>query len=107
MDPLRTYEDVTAACAAIADLCSHLAALTSHFAGDVFVWQPRKRAVVPRPLSGDMAVIDPSAGAIEQTVEMGKQPLICVVTSAGRVIARDWKTGDWLEGTIDPGSRVS
>ncbi|MCC6678821.1 MAG: hypothetical protein IT436_16955 [Phycisphaerales bacterium] len=75
------------------------------FAGDVSVWKHGRRAIVPRPFSGDVAMIDPVSGTIERNVALGQQPLTCVATSNGRVIARDWKSGDWLEGQIHSQAR--
>lgn len=72
------------------------------WAADPFVCSKRRRAFVPRPYSGDIAVVDPDAGAIEGFVRVRGKPLSCVVTSTGRVIARAWRTGEWLEGETTP-----
>src|SRR5262249_39703210 len=73
---------------------------TRQFAGDLFVWRAHPQAVVPRLCSGDVAVVNPDSGTIENVIALGRQPLCCVVTQGGRLIARDWKSGDWLEGTL-------
>lgn len=73
---------------------------TRQFAGKLFIWSGGQRAVIPRPFSGDVAVVDPSRGLIESTLTLRQQPLYCVVTTNGHVIARDWKTGNWIEGTL-------
>jgi hypothetical protein len=73
---------------------------TRQFAGNLFVWSARQRAVIPRPFSGDV-LVDPKQRVSVSTLTLGAQPLSCVVTVAGQVIARDWKTGKWLEGQLD------
>jgi hypothetical protein len=78
---------------------------TMQFAGELFVWAAQRKAVIPRPFSGDVAVIDPVAGRIKCKAPLGRQPLSCVVTANGRVIARDWKSGAWIEGNIPTNPR--
>jgi hypothetical protein len=70
------------------------------FVENPFVWEAAGKAAVPRPFSGDVAIIDPERGRIESLVPLGKQPLRCAVTRDGVVIARDWQSGEWLQGTI-------
>lgn len=86
-------------------LLQEAASGTAQFAGDLFVWRACRKAVIPRPFSGDIAILNVDTGAIERIVALGRQPLSCVVTKTGRVIARDWKTGDWLEGHVPTGGR--
>jgi hypothetical protein len=74
--------------------------ITQVFAGDLFVWAACQKAVIPRPFSGDVVVVDPKQCVIESSLSLKGQPLLCVVTKTGHVIARDWKTGDWSEGTL-------
>jgi hypothetical protein len=78
---------------------------TMQFAGELFVWKARRKAVISRPFSGDIAVVDPDSGTIECVVALGRQPLSFVVTDSGRVIARDWKSGDWIEGSMPRATR--
>lgn len=78
---------------------------TRCFAGHLHVWERQQLAVVPRPFSGDIAFIDPVSCNIKYTVPIGKQPLTCVVTDNERIIAQDWKTGEWLEGSAKSGRR--
>ncbi|HMZ52247.1 MAG TPA: hypothetical protein PK988_08265, partial [Candidatus Sumerlaeota bacterium] len=72
----------------------------SQFAGKLFYWKPYHKAVIPRPFSGDVVILDEKHTAIESGVKLGREPLECVVTREGRIVARDWKTGHWLEGNI-------
>jgi len=37
---------------------------------------------------------------IESMLKLKGQPLSCVVTKTGHVMARDWKSGDWTEGSV-------
>ena len=70
------------------------------FAGNLFVWSAAGRAVIPRPFPGDVVVVDPSRDVIESTLTLDQQPMSCVVTTSGHVITRNWKTGNWIEGTF-------
>jgi hypothetical protein len=74
--------------------------MMNQFAGELFIWTARKKAVIPRPFSGDVVIVDPETCSIELAMKLKGQPLSCVVTTTGALIARDWKSGDWLAGNI-------
>jgi hypothetical protein len=64
------------------------------FVGDLWMPPGEDFAIIPRPGSADIAVIDPDTLTLARTVHTGRQPLAAVVLDDGSVIARDWKTGD-------------
>ncbi|MCB9846388.1 MAG: hypothetical protein H6811_10440 [Phycisphaeraceae bacterium] len=66
------------------------------FAGSLFRARDG-RVAVPRPHSGDVAIVAPPYDAIGKTIRTGGEPIRCVMTREGRVLARDWMSGDWLE----------
>ncbi len=70
------------------------------YAGDLLVWTDGNAAVIPRPYSGDVVVLDPINGRVPSAVPTGRQTIECVVTSSGRLLARDWHLGDWMLGPI-------
>ena len=60
---------------------------------------------VARPHSGDVIGLDPATFEIRYRAELGREPLEVAVLMDGRVFARDWHSGDLLEGafrSIDP-----
>lgn len=81
-------------------LASARLSATNEFVGDVFRWTSRGRALVPRPFMGDITVVNPDTGSIEQTLATRGQPLSCAATADGRVVARDWKSGEWVFAQI-------
>jgi YVTN family beta-propeller protein len=73
---------------------------TRMFVGDLW-WPPDEGfAIVPRPGSADVTVIDPATMTLTRTVPLGRQPLVAVVVDRGFVVARDWKTGDLLHADL-------
>jgi hypothetical protein len=56
--------------------------------------------VVARPFSGDVVSLDPSTLSIRRRAPVGRQPLEAALLPGGAVVARDWKTGDLLRGTL-------
>jgi YVTN family beta-propeller protein len=66
--------------------------------GSGSVWFPEdgQRAVVPRPGSGDVVLIDAVTLDVISVLSIGRQPLEAVLTASGEVVARDWETGDTL-----------
>ena len=57
-------------------------------------------AVIPRPFSADIAIIDPVTLTLDRTVPTSGQPLVAAVLDDSRIIARDWKTGDLLRADL-------
>ena len=57
---------------------------------------------VARPYSGDVIGLDPVNLGIRYRAVLGSQPLDVAVLLDGRVLARDWKSGALLEGTLRP-----
>lgn len=53
-----------------------------------------------RPFSGDVVSLDTANLEVIERAVLGRQPLMAVGLSDGRVIARDWKTGDWISGNF-------
>jgi hypothetical protein len=58
------------------------------------------RCVVARPYSGDVIEIASSTLTTKRRAKLGRQPLEAVALPGGKVVARDWKTGDVLHGTL-------
>jgi hypothetical protein len=56
--------------------------------------------VVARPFSGDVVGIDKATLRIRSAAKLGQQPLDVGALCRGEVIARDWKTGDFLRGKL-------
>jgi len=61
---------------------------------------PDGACIVARPFSGDVVSLDPSTLKIKQTAKVGGQPLEAAALPDGDVMARDWKTGDVLRGSL-------
>jgi hypothetical protein len=55
---------------------------------------------VPRPFSGDILVID-NTFSIKCICKTGRQPLEAVLINDRNIIARDWQTGDLIQGEIE------
>lgn len=60
--------------------------------------------LVARPFSGDAVAVQAEKFEVTHQAALGRQPLKAVLAQGDRVIARDWKTGKLLEGTLK-GSR--
>jgi hypothetical protein len=73
----------------------------SMFIGEIAFTPDESRCVVPRPGSGDVLTIDPSTFRTVGTAKLGREPLEAVVLSNGKVLARDWKSGDVLSGRLE------
>lgn len=58
---------------------------------------------VARPFSGDVVALDTQTFKVTGRARTGRQPLDVALWSDGRVFARDWKTGDLLQGTLEQG----
>ncbi len=71
---------------------------TMQFLGE-FHFEPEERScTVARPFSGDVVGIDPRNLEIKRRAKLGRQPLEAAALPDGRVVARDWKTGETLRG---------
>jgi len=74
---------------------------TQQFIGDFSFVPGQELCAVARPFSGDVVGVDVRTLKIKRSVRLGRQPLEVVALSSGEVIARDWKTGDLLRGTLE------
>lgn len=52
---------------------------------------------VARPSSGDVILVDTDSFTVTEHCTTGGQPLECVLLESGKIIARDWKTGQLLQ----------
>lgn len=76
------------------------AAGTQQFIGD-FAFDPRESTcAVARPFSGDIVGLDPSNLKPRWAAAVGSQPLEVALLPSRKVVARDWKTGETLMGTL-------
>jgi hypothetical protein len=73
---------------------------TAMFVGDLWLPNSEEAMVLPRPGSGDVLILDPVTLGVRSTVTLGSQPLEAVLLRGGRVVARDWKTGDVLTSGV-------
>ncbi len=71
------------------------------FVGDAWVSPDESYLLVPRPGSGDVVALDAESLSPWASVELGQQPLVAVALADGRVVARDWKTGNTLLGHLE------
>lgn len=69
------------------------------FVGDLWMPPIGDYVLVARPFSGDVVVLDPADLRVQREIPLGRQPLTAAILRDGRVVARDWKTGDLLLGT--------
>ena len=76
------------------------AAATGQFVGD-YSFSADGTCCISRPYSGDVVVVDERL-KVQRTAATGRQPLEAVELPDGSVIARDWKTGDLVRGTMQP-----
>lgn len=72
---------------------------TRMFIGDIWLPASEEFIVVPRPGSGDVLIVEPLELSVVSSVETGRQPLEAAVTSEGRLVTRDWKSGELIGGT--------
>jgi hypothetical protein len=77
------------------------AAGTQQFIGDFSFAPDQELCVVARPFSGDVVGIDLGTLKIKRFAKVGRQPLEVAALRGGEVVARDWKTGDLLRGTLE------
>jgi hypothetical protein len=71
------------------------------FVGDFAFAPDRELCVVARPFSGDVVAVDEHALKIRYSARVGRQPFEVAALAEARVLARDWKTGDLLRGTLE------
>lgn len=76
------------------------AAGTAQFIGQFTFDGEEKVCAVARPFSGDVVGLNPKSLRIRYRAKLGKQPLEVAVLRDHRVFARDWKTGEFLQGTL-------
>jgi hypothetical protein len=77
------------------------AAGTQQFIGDFSFAPEQELCAVARPFSGDVVGIDLGTLKIKRSARIGRQPLEVAALRGGEVVARDWKTGDLLRGTLE------
>lgn len=74
---------------------------TQQFIGDFSFAPDQELCAVARPFSGDVVGIDLGTLKIKRAAKVGRQPLEVAALRGGEVVARDWKTGDLLRGTLE------
>ena len=65
------------------------------FLGDLWMSRDERELLAARPGSGDVVSLDPENLRVARTWVTGGEPLTAA-TLGGRLIVRDWKTGDLL-----------
>lgn len=73
---------------------------TQLFIGDLTFAPHRNVCLVPRPFSSDVVALDFEKLKVQGTASIGRQPFAAAMLANGDVIARDWKSGDLLRGTL-------
>jgi hypothetical protein len=74
---------------------------TQQFIGDYSFAPDAPVCVVARPFSGDVLGVDTAGLKTRHSARVGRQPLEVAALPRGEVVARDWKTGDLLRGTLE------
>jgi hypothetical protein len=74
---------------------------TAEFIGDWSFNADESLCLVSRPFSGDVIAIATENLKTKYVAKLGRQPLQAALISNGNIIARDWKTGDLLKGSLD------
>ena len=74
---------------------------TGLFVGEWSFTPDEELCVVARPYSGDVVGVDPGSFQVKCTAKLGQQPLAVMALAGSEVIARDWKTGALLRGTLE------
>lgn len=75
---------------------------TQQFIGDYSFAPDGKFCAVARPFSGDIVGVNIETFKVRLFAKTGMQPLEVAALREGRVVARDWKTGGLLQGTLQP-----
>ena len=73
---------------------------TNQFIGDVWFNRDETMCVVARPFSGDVVVLDLQDMKTRFQCKTGQKPLQAVALGDGAVVARDWRTGELLQGQL-------
>lgn len=73
---------------------------TAKFVGDFCFDAAQKFCLVARPFSGDIATLNADSLTQVSRTYVGGQPLTVGLLADGRVVARDWKSGELLAGTL-------
>jgi len=73
---------------------------TQQFIGHYAFDADERICAVARPFSGDVLGLDPGSLATVSRAETGGQPLDVAVLRDGRVIAREWKTGELRQAKL-------
>ena len=73
---------------------------TQQFIGDFYLSRDEELCVVARPFSGDVVALDAATLKVRSSAKLGRQPLDVALLPDARVVSRDWKTGDLLQGTL-------
>ncbi|HEX5719614.1 MAG TPA: hypothetical protein VF179_25865, partial [Thermoanaerobaculia bacterium] len=76
---------------------------TQQFIGDFSFAPDEELCVVARPFSSDVVGIDHGTLEIKRSAKLGRQPLEVAALPRGEVVARDWKAGKLLRGTLSSG----
>lgn len=71
---------------------------TRMFVGNIWLPANEEFIVVPRPGSGDVLIVEPLKFSVVNKVETGGQPLEAATSSGGKLVARDWKSGELIGG---------
>jgi hypothetical protein len=72
------------------------------FIGEFAFNRDESLCAVARPFSGDVVALDATTFRVTQRAALGRQPLEVALLGGGRVLARDWRSGDLLRGTLAP-----
>ena len=73
---------------------------TAQFIGEFAFDADESICAVARPFSGDVLGIDPKSMRTKYRAALGQQPLEVALLQDGRVLARDWKSGELLQGRL-------
>jgi len=74
---------------------------TQQFIGDFCFAPDQALCAVARPFNGDVVAVDLASLRIKSSAKLGRQPLEAVALPGGKIVARDWKTGDLLLGSLE------
>jgi hypothetical protein len=74
---------------------------TRQFIGEFSLCRSETLCLVARPFSGDVIGLDCTTMLQTHRVALGKQPLLAGLLGEDRVVALDWKTGEFLSGALE------
>ncbi len=75
---------------------------TGQFIGEFCLDPSQSRCLVARPYSSDILILDANSLVETSRIKLGRQPLDLAMMADGTIIARDWKTGDFLFHRLRP-----